>query len=318
MASDLKALIKSGNFRQVTPADAIKLLPLYSGCGGPPRFWRSVSYLSASSANVIGTHLGCTVVLRRKILHGHPMLYFLFPPIGPTQTSRKVLAEYAKVGISVKVSDYDIIQYKLGFHKKDNEEHFYQGAENPPEGKVGKHLRYGLNRLARFAEEGKIKLVATQTLSATELQACLTCAKKWYAQRKGVRGTEHVIRAFAALQTKKNAHIVYDDRHNVIALSLTESIGEHAAIIVRLRDYESELATGLIGGLHALDCRVWKDSLLTIGSAVGVTGLEHHKEALGVSQQCMIYKTILKKKITLEEYKEAWPIITTQPKGLFE
>lgn len=318
MAPDLKDLIQSGNFRQVTPADATTLLPLYSECGGPPRFWRSISYLSASSANVIGTHLGCMVVLRRKILHGHPMLYFLFPPLGPTPIVKKVLAEYAEVGISAKVSDYDIIQYKLRFHKKDNDEHFYQGADNPPEGKIGKHLRYGLNRLARFAEEGKIKLVAAQTLTTTELHACLTCAKKWYVQRKGVRGTEYVIRAFAALPTKKHAHIVYDNQNNVIALSLTESIGEHAAIIVRLRDYESELATGLIGGLHALDCQVWKDSLLTIGSAVGVTGLEHHKEALGVSHQCTIYKTMPPKKITIDEYKEARPTTEQQPKGLFQ
>jgi hypothetical protein len=65
------------------------------------------------------------------------------------------------------------------------------------------------------------------------------------------------------------------------------------------------MATGLIGGLHALDCEHWSTDQLTIGAAVGVKGLDEHKQHLGPVTPVQIYHAAPRRKLTLDDY-HAW------------
>lgn len=297
-------------FRPICPGDFILLQNLYSSVSGPPRFWRATSYLAANSANLIGQRRGCTILVRRKVLHGHPVVYLLVPPMGPIGVAKDVLHEYLDAGIGAKVTVHDVHLYDAPvISHTTNKEFVYRGGLPVPAGAAGKDLRYGLNRLTRLRAEGHLTLISSNTIDAKTLYGCVDLAKRWYRQRRGVTGTDKIIASWAAAPRSdwQFIHCLCNAQGNVVALSLTERIGfRQTAIIVRIRDFEDPLSTGMIGALHALDCAAF-DGDLTIGSAVGVAGLGKHKDSLGATNVVQIHDAVTSHKLTMDEYRQHSP-----------
>lgn len=294
---------------RVVAADAQLLATLYRWVGGPPRYWRSPSYLCSDSANRLHvTDDGCVLLLRVKVLHGRPVAYLLVPPMGPSQKAeRAVLLRCAELGVGAKLSEYDMRWYGVQARlDRANVEYLYRGG--PAVGSRGQARRTGLNRLQRHLKAGSLRLYTSARLDADMAAACVACADTWYRQRHAASGTRRVVAAFAALSlrgVRQLVHVVLaGDR--VVGLSLSEVVGPgQVARVCEVHDYSEPLAAQLTHALHELDCRAWSGWQLTMGGAVGVPGLAAHKATGLLGEPLQLYHLEPAIKLTLDEYRAA-------------
>jgi len=291
---------------RVVPADGPRLAEAYKRVGGPPRYWRSPSYLASDSANRIIEVDGCLLLLRVKILHGRPVAYLLVPPMGPSvNRERHVLRACMEEGVSVKLSAIDAEEYEVPWTiERGNVEYLYAGGAAV--GRRGQARRTGLNRLYRNIDEGHLQLHSRPGLDVDMAQACVACADTWYRQRHAASGTRRVVAAFAAMQgVEQHAYVVTaDDR--VVGLSLSEVIGPgHVARVCEVHDYAEPLAAQLTHALHELDCRGWNGWRLTMGGAVGVPGLAAHKAVGLMGEPLQLGTPAGMVPLTIDQYRAA-------------
>lgn len=282
----LKDILKG--FRPITPQDEVHVESRWS-----PRFWRSICFLASDSANLIGKFNDEIVVVRCKVIHGNVAAYLPFPPQKPD-----TLKAFIDSGISCKLSPSELLFFEVDAvpdHK--NIEHIYYGiGDQKLPGKVWANVRYGKNLLERRVKNGDLIVVEPTKDEMIDL------ARRWYAQRKSIKNTERLIDKFIKTNRPKTATGISDGK-TLVGLSLVEHFSaECGAIIVRIRDCEHPLSSGVINGLHHLDLQT--SSEITIGSAVGIPGLSFHKEKLSPGYSIQIHSAVVSNKPTLDDYRE--------------
>lgn len=206
---------------------------------------------------------------------------------------------------------------------KDNSEFIYDSNLfiediQDLEGKKYQKTRYYINNFKKNRNKLSIEDV-NELISNRNYSKVEDLYKKW--EKISGKKSDKLYRVFDLLP-KENKNMVlmrYEDDNDLIGYSLTEKIYDgYINIINRYTVKDTSLVKRLSMAFHYLDSEYWnlinKNTLMNIGSSVGLKHLEDDKRRMLPIKELQLYSTKTNKKLD----KETWDkLFVRQEKVLF-
>lgn len=277
-----------------------------------PRYFMSPSYLTYDGGYYSAVVNNCLVLVRRKWLHGNPILYAVLPPISSTGNSAEeqtVIRELLQLGIGFRLSEEDLKHYCTFpaevIRRPEVDEYVYDVNEvYKKEGGRFAGIRLACNRAMRVP--------LTHTSSQLSVfdpvsQDVTTLADDWEEDRNRFSGQKKL--AAAGINNECTALLLYNaDR--LTAYRLADRVTKSWAVgFAHAWLPDSAYATPSLF-VHWADCASWAEQGVTyynFGRDGKIKGLRQQKETLRPCKILQISHLTPTCPVTAEEWKASQP-----------